>query len=84
MRTITIINGIIIRDGKAIVSRECSMGLRVENVLEYFSKNRINMELSGDHGYISLRVANYAGKQKLIQALIDDKVIKPSQILQCA
>ena len=84
MTTISIINGIIIQDGRAVVSGECRLGLRVENVLEFFSKNRINMELSGNNGYVSLRVGSYVGKQKMIKALIDDKVIKPSQLLQSA
>jgi len=81
MTTISIINGIIIKDGKRVVPRECQMGIRVENVLEYLSKNRIDMTLSGHQGLVSVSVSNDAGKQKLIKALLDDKVIKASQLL---
>jgi len=84
MTTISIINGIIIRDGKKIVPKECRLGIHVENVLEYLSKNRIGMNLSGHQGLVSVQVDNYIGQQKLIQALIEDKVIKASQILQSA
>ena len=81
MTTISIINGIIIREGKKVTPYECQLGNRVENVLEYLSKNKIDMSLSGHEGLVSLRVDSVVGKQKLIQALIDDKVIKASQIL---
>jgi len=84
MTTISIINGIIIKDGRAVVPRECQLGVRVENVLEYLSKNRIDMTLSGHEGLVSVSVANYAGEQKLIRALIDDNVIKASQVLRSA
>jgi len=84
MTTITIINGIIIKDGKAVMPRECNLGLRVENVLEYLCKNRIDMTLSGYQGLVSVSVSNHAGKQKLIKALIDDNVVKASQLLQLA
>ena len=84
MTTISIINGIIIKDGRAVVAKECQMGCRVENVLDYLSRNRINMTLSGHSGLVSVTVANITAKQKLIQALIDDNIIKASQILQSA
>ncbi len=84
MTTISIINGIIIKDGKPISPRECRMGIRVENVLEYLSRNRINMTLSGHSGMVSVSVASMTGKQKLIQALIDDNVIKAHQLLYSA
>jgi len=84
MTTINIINGIIIKDGRAVFPKECQMGLRVENVLDYLCKNKIDMTLSGHSGLVSISVANIAGKQKLIQALIDDKVIKATQILESA
>ena len=84
MTTISIINGIVIKDGKVVVPRECQLGYRVENVLDYLSKNRIDMTLSGHSGLVSVSVANIAGRQKLIQALIDDNVIKASQVLQSA
>ena len=57
------------------------MGLRVENVLEYFARNRIDMTISGHSGLVSISVANAMGKQKLIQALIDDKIIQPNQLM---
>ena len=81
MTTISIINGIIIKDGKPVVPRECRMGIHVENVLDYLSRNRVNMTLSGHSGMVSVSVASVTGKQKLIQALIDDKVIKAHQLL---
>ena len=84
MTTISIINGIIIKDGKPVVARECQMGARVENVLEYLSRNRIDMTLSGYGGLVSVSVSNYTGEQKLIRALIDDKIIKASQVLRSA
>lgn len=84
MTTISIINGIIIKDGKPVVPRECKLGQRVENVIEYLSKNRIDMTLSGHQGLVSVTVSTHAGKQKLIKALIDDNVIKASQLLQSA
>ena len=82
--TISIINGIIIRDGRKISPRECKMGMQVENVLAYLSRNKIDMNLSGHMGHISVSVQDYVGQQKLIKALIDDNVIRPSQILQSA
>ena len=84
MTTISIINGIIIRDGRRIFSKECRLGIRVENVLAYLSKNKIDMSLSGHMGHVSVSVQDSVGQQKLIKALIDDEVIRPSQILQCA
>ena len=84
MTTISIINAIIIKDGKVVVPRECKMGLRVENVLEYLVKNRIDMTLSGHSGLVSISVGNIAARQKLIKALIDDNVIEAHQILNSA
>ena len=84
MTTITIINGIIIKDGHAVVPKECHMGARVENVLEYLARNRMDMQLSGHEGLVSVSVSNYAGEQKLIKALIDDNVIRASQVLKSA
>ncbi len=75
MTTISIINGIIIKDGRPVVPRQCQMGLRVENVLECLSNSRIDMTLSGHSGLVSISVANVMKKKKLIQALIDEKVI---------
>ena len=84
MTTITIINGIIIKDGHSVVPKECHIGERVENVLEYLVKNRIDMQLSGHQGIVSVSASNYAGEQKLIKALIDDNVIRASQVLKSA
>lgn len=84
MRTISIINGTIIQEGRVVSPRECKLGLHVEHTLEYFVKNRIDMELTGEGGCVSLTVHQNAAKQKLIQALIDDEVIKPHQLLRSA
>ena len=81
MTTITIIKGKIIKDGRIVVPRQCQLGLRVENVLEYFSNNMIDLNFSKHHGYISLSMNHYSGKQKLIKALIDDNVIKANQFI---
>jgi len=81
MTTISIIKGKIIKDGRIVVPRECQLGLRVENVLEYFSKNMIDLDFSKHNGYISLSMNHYTGKQKLIKALIDDNVIKANQFI---
>ena len=84
MTTISIINGFIIKDGRPIVADECGMGAQVANIFEYLSKNRIDMTLSGHSGIVSISVGNYTCKQKLIQALIEDKVIQANQLLYSA
>ena len=81
MTTISIINGIIIKDGKVVGPRECNLGTQVEDVLEYFASNRIEMSLSGYSGLVSISAGNLAAKKKLIKALIDDNVIEPHQVL---
>ena len=81
MTTISIIKGKIIKDGRMVVPRQCQLGLRVENVFEYFSKNMIDLDFSQHNGYISLSMNHYSGKQKLIQALLDDNVIKANQFI---
>ena len=84
MTTISIIKGIIIRDGRRISSRDCKMGLRVENVLAYLVRNKIDMNLSGHMGHITVAVQDYVGQQKLIKALLDDNIIRPNQLLESA
>ncbi len=79
--TISIINGTIIKDGKLVVPAECRMGLRVENAFEYFSKNKINLDLTKHEKFVALTMNHYVGKQKLIKALIEDKVIKAHQLV---
>jgi len=79
MTTISIINGLIIKDGKSVVPRQCQVGIRVENVFDYFSRNHIDLDYQVHDGLVSVSTSNYYGKQKLIKALIDDKMIKPTQ-----
>lgn len=79
--TISIINGTIIKDGKLVVPAECRMGLRVENAFEYFSKNRINLNLTKHKKFVALTMSHYCAKQKLIKALIEDKVVMPHQLI---
>ncbi len=81
MTTITIINGHIIKDGKTVVPRQCQVGLKVENVFDYFSRNHIDLDYKVHDGLVSVSTSNYYGKQKLIKALIDDKMIKASQLV---
>jgi len=81
MTTITIKNGFIIKDGRSVVPRECQMGLRVENAIEYFSKNRIDLDMTRHDGLVTVSMNHYVGKQKLIKALIEDRVIKPHQLI---
>ncbi len=78
---ISIINGTIIKDGKLVVPAECRMGLRVENAFDYFSRNKINLDLTKHEKFVSLTMNHYAGKQKLIKALTDDNVIRRHQLI---
>jgi len=81
MTTITIINGQIIKDGKTVVPRQCQVGLKVENVFDYFSRNSIDLDYKVHDGHVSVSTNHYYGKQKLLKALIDDRMIKHTQIL---
>ncbi|WP_321779249.1 hypothetical protein [Sulfurimonas sp.] len=81
MTTISIINGTIIKDGRFVVPRECQVGVRVENVFDYFSKNAIDLDYKVHDGLVSVWTNNYYAKQKLIKALLEDKMIRPSQLL---
>ena len=81
MTTISIINGRIIKDGKLVVPRECRVGLRVENVFDYFSRNLIDLDYTLHGGLVSVSTSHLDAKQKLIKALLDDKMIKVTQII---
>jgi len=81
MTTISIINGTIIKDGKLVVPQQCQLGLRVENVLDYFSKHKIDLDLTQHEECISFSIEHILGKKKLIKALIDDNVIKVHQLM---
>jgi len=79
--TISIINGNIIKNGKLVVPAECRMGLRVENAFEYFSKHKIDLNLTKHEKFLSLSMNQSQEKQKLIKALIEDKVIQAHQLI---
>ncbi|WP_415396801.1 hypothetical protein [Sulfurimonas sp. CS5] len=81
MMTISIINGMIIKDGKSVVPRQCQVGVRVENVLDYFSRNAIDLDYKTHDGLVSVSTNNYYGKQKLIKALLEDRMIKHAQLV---
>lgn len=81
MMTISIINGMIMKDGKSVVPRQCQVGVRVENVLDYFSKNAIDLDYKAHDGLISVSTNNYYAKQKLIKALLEDRMIKHAQLV---
>ena len=81
MTTISIINGMITKDGKSVVPRQCRVGIRVENVFDYFSRNAIDLDYSVHDGLVSVSTNHYCGRQKLIKALLEDKMIKPTQIV---
>ena len=79
MTAISIINGRIIKDGRTVVPRECQVGLRVENVFDYFSKNSIDLDYKVHDSLVSVSTSHYYGKQKLIKALLDDRMIRATQ-----
>ena len=81
MTTINIINGMITKDGKSVVPRECQVGIRVENVFDYFSRNAIDLDYKVHDGLVTLSTNHYCGKQKLIKALLEDKMIKSTQLI---
>ena len=81
MTTINIINGMITKDGKRVVPRQCRVGIRVENVFDYFARNAIDLDYTVHDGLVSVTTTHYCGKQKLIKALLEDRMIKPTQII---
>ncbi len=81
MTTISIVNGMITKDGRCVVPKECQVGVRVENVFDYFSKNAIDLDYKVHDGLVSVSTSHYFAKQKLIKALLEDKMIRPSQML---
>ena len=80
MTTISIVNGRITKDGRTVVPRQCQVGIRVENVFDYFSRNAIDLDYQVHDGLVSVSTNHYCGKQKLIKALLEDRMIRPAQL----
>ena len=81
MTTISIVNGRIIKDGRTVVPRQCQVGVRVENIFDYFSRNAIDLDYKVHDGLVSVSTNHYSGKQKLIKALLEDRMIKHTQLI---
>lgn len=81
MTTISIVNGMITKDGKIVVPRECQVGIRVENVFDHFSRNAIDLSYQIQDGLVSVSTNHYYEKQKLIKALLEDRMVKAQQLI---